>query len=152
MFDVAMYSFNGAEICELVSLFILNRLSAMFGADNVGLCRDDGLTLLPGTGGLLAEQSRKQLHGIVDQFNLKITIEASDRTVNYLDVTFELANDSYRPYRKQNSKPLYINRWAIRTEHALTLARKRPRITGQIQYGGARKECFCKVICHKTTF
>ena len=44
------------------------------------------------------------------------------------------------------------NRWAIRTEHALTLARKRPLITGQIQYGGARKECFCKVICHKTTF
>ena len=46
----------------------------------------------------------------------------------------------------------YINRWAIRTEHALTLTCKRPRIIGQIQYGGARKECFCKVICHKTTF
>ena len=37
-------------------------------------------------------------------------------------------------------------------QHALTLTCKRPRIIGQIQYGGARKECFCKVICHKTTF
>ena len=40
----------------------------------------------------------------------------------------------------------------ILSEHALTLTRNRPRIIGQIQYGGARKECFCKVICHKTTF
>ena len=40
----------------------------------------------------------------------------------------------------------------ILSEHALTLTRNRPRIIGQIQYGGARKECFCEVICHKTTF
>ena len=44
------------------------------------------------------------------------------------------------------------NRWAICTENALTVTRKRPRIIGQIQYSGIRKECFCKVICHKTTF
>ena len=108
MFDVSMGSFDGAEVCELVGLFILNTQSAMFGADKVGLYRDDGLILLPGTGGRLTDQTRKQLHGIFDQFSLKITIEVSHQSVNYLDVTFDLANDSYRPCRKRNSKPLYI--------------------------------------------
>jgi hypothetical protein len=31
MFDVTMGSFDGAEICNLVGLFILNKLAAKFG-------------------------------------------------------------------------------------------------------------------------
>ena len=36
-FDVAMGSFNGAEICELVGLFLLDRLASVLGRENVGL-------------------------------------------------------------------------------------------------------------------
>ena len=50
LFDVAMGSYDGAEICELVGLFILNKLSEKFGKNNIGLYRDDGLMLLSGTG------------------------------------------------------------------------------------------------------
>ena len=48
MFDVTMGSFDGAEICNLVGLFILNKLAAKFGNESVGLYRDDGLALLKG--------------------------------------------------------------------------------------------------------
>ena len=37
MFDVAMGSYDGAEICELVGLFILDKLRAEFKNDNTGL-------------------------------------------------------------------------------------------------------------------
>jgi hypothetical protein len=37
-FDVTMGSFDGAEVCELVGLFILNTLEKRFGKD-VGLYR-----------------------------------------------------------------------------------------------------------------
>ena len=45
-FDVAISSFDGA-ICELVGLYMLQHLSAIFGEKNsVGLYWDDGLAIL----------------------------------------------------------------------------------------------------------
>ena len=49
MFDVTMGSFDGAEVCELIGLFILNTLSDKYGKNNVGLYRDDGPVLLRNT-------------------------------------------------------------------------------------------------------
>ena len=40
---------------------------------------------------------------------LSITIEAYLQIVQYLDVEFDLRNGQYRPFRKPNSVPLYIN-------------------------------------------
>ena len=41
LFDVTMGSYDGAEICELVGLFILNHLGKTFGKlENIGLYRD----------------------------------------------------------------------------------------------------------------
>ena len=51
MFDVAIGSFDGAEICELVGLFVLDKLALDLENCNVGLYRDDGLALIPGTNG-----------------------------------------------------------------------------------------------------
>ena len=45
VFDVTMGSFDGAEVCELVGLFILNSLQERFG-ENVGLYRDNGLAVV----------------------------------------------------------------------------------------------------------
>ena len=42
-FDVTMGSFDGAEICELVGLFLLSQLQYL--NINVGLYRDDGLAI-----------------------------------------------------------------------------------------------------------
>ena len=46
------------------------------------------------------------------EFGLKITAEVNHHVVNFLDVTFNLREESYRPYayRKPNNDPLYINR------------------------------------------
>ena len=42
-FDVAMGCYGGAEVCELVGLYILDSLCKEFGKGNLGLYRDDGL-------------------------------------------------------------------------------------------------------------
>ena len=41
-----MASFDGAEICELVDLYVLDKLSRLIGRKNVGLYREDGLTAI----------------------------------------------------------------------------------------------------------
>ena len=46
LFDITMGSYDGAEICELVGLYILSFLGKVYGIQNVVLCRDDGLACL----------------------------------------------------------------------------------------------------------
>ena len=41
LFDVAQGSYMGAELCELVGLFLLDGLKNIFGLKRVGLYRDD---------------------------------------------------------------------------------------------------------------
>jgi hypothetical protein len=48
----------------------------------------------------LADKKRKELHKTFEQFNLKITAEANLRGVNFLDVTFDLGNGKFKPYKK----------------------------------------------------
>ena len=44
-FDVPMGSYDGVEVCELVGAFLLNNLTHVIDKTNVGLYRDDGLSV-----------------------------------------------------------------------------------------------------------
>ena len=57
-FDVTMGSYDGAEVCELIGLFILNTLQDRFGKD-VRLYRDDGLAVINTRSGRLCDRERK---------------------------------------------------------------------------------------------
>ena len=106
-FDVAMGSFDGAEVCELVGLFVLSKLAAL-GID-VGLYRDDGL----GVCRLSARQTemlKKKMCAIFSALNLKITTDVNHKMVNFLDVTLDLSTGIYKPYMKPNNTILYVNR------------------------------------------
>ena len=41
---------------------------------------------------------------------MKITIQFNLKTVDFLDVTFDLDNNTCKPFRKENNKPIYINK------------------------------------------
>ena len=56
-----MGSYGGAEICELIGLFILKHLGKTFGNKNIGLYRDDGLTMIKNKSARLANKTRKEL-------------------------------------------------------------------------------------------
>ena len=43
-FDVTMGTYDGAELCELVGLYLLDLLTKEFGKQNIGLYRDDDLS------------------------------------------------------------------------------------------------------------
>jgi hypothetical protein len=116
-FDVTMGSFDGAEVCELVGLFILNTLEKRFGKD-VGLYRDDGLVALRTTSGRLADKARKELTTIFESFGLRITAQTNIKCVNFLDLTLDLSNGKYKPYRKPNDDDdkLYLTTLTLSAE------------------------------------
>ena len=121
LFDVTMGSFDGAEICELVGLFILNHLGKRFGKENIGLYRDDGLAIIKSKSARLLDKTRKELYKIFEQFDLKITAEVNMNVVNFLVVN--LINAKHKPYRKPNDDPLYINR---HSNHPPSITRQLP--------------------------
>ena len=106
-FDVGMGSFDGAETCELVGLFMLNQLKQL--NLNQGIYRDDALIacqLRPRQ----VELKKKEICRIFKEHNLSITIEANLKVVNFLDVTLDLNTETYKPYMKPNNRILYINK------------------------------------------
>ena len=108
-FDVPMGSYDGAEVCELVGNFLLHKLSALIDKNDIGLYRDDGLGVLRNLSGPQSERRRKDIIKVFKELSLSITIKCRLKKVNFLDVTFDIENNTYEPYRKPNDTPLFIN-------------------------------------------
>ena len=106
-FDVTMGSYDGAETCELVGCYLLSQLKQLPGIE-IGLCRDDGLAVLNQTPREI-ERAKKDICQIFARNNLKITIEANKKVVNFLDVTLDLNTGKFKPYTKPMSTPLYVH-------------------------------------------
>ena len=106
IFDVGMGFYDGAEICELVGLFLLNELQEL--GINLGIYRDDGLAVSEKTAREV-ENLKKKMSAIFKKYNLKITIEANKKRVEFLDLYFDLEKQEYGPYMKPNSKPIYVS-------------------------------------------
>ena len=57
-------------------------------------------------------------------YGLSITIETNIRIVNFLDTTFDLMNNTYKPYQKPNDEPLYIDK---HSNHPPSVLRQFPK-------------------------
>ena len=108
-FDVTMGSYDGAEVCELVRLYLLNLLTNEFGKHNIGLYRDDGLSCFQNISGPYLEKIKKKICKIFKENRLNITVECNLTITDILDVTFDLKSGTYYPYRKQNNEIFYIH-------------------------------------------
>ena len=106
-FDVPMGCFNGAEIWELVGIFNLHQLKSVMRKENAGLYQDDGLGILQNLSGPEDERMKKRIIKVFKDCGLNITIKMNLKTVDFLDVRFNLIKNSYRPFRNPNSKPVY---------------------------------------------
>ena len=98
-FDVGMGSFDGAETCDIVVLYILSQLQHL--GVNIGMYKDDGLAfsnLTPRQ----TDVTKKKICQVFAENQLKITIDANMTVVDFLDVTLDISNGSYKPYAKPN--------------------------------------------------
>ena len=70
LFDVAMGSYDGAETCELIGLYLLSKVKDMFN-NEVGLYRDDGLAILRNQSQSQVNRIAKKLIAIFKQLDLR---------------------------------------------------------------------------------
>ena len=74
----------------------------------VGLYRDDGIAVCRATP---REKIKQEVSNTFKANGLKITIKAKKKKiVDFLDVTFDFASGSFKPYMKPNNKLLYVHR------------------------------------------
>ena len=75
---------------------------------NIGLYRDDGLAVSALTP-RQNELTKKKLCQIFKANGFNITIEANKKSVNFLDVNFNLETETFKPYMKPNQTPVYVH-------------------------------------------
>ena len=81
-FDVAMGSYDGAECCELVGLYMTHKQT---------------------------EETSQEISRIFKQNDISITSNENHKKVDFLDVNFDLDSGLFRPYKKENDCPIYIH-------------------------------------------
>ena len=69
-FDVSMGVYDGAEVCELIGVFMSSLLSKHMKKNHIGLYRDDGLTVLTNTSGQEAENLKKKFQKLFKEKDL----------------------------------------------------------------------------------
>ena len=122
-FDVTMGSYDGAEICELVGLFLLSELNRILGTNKAGLYRDDGLCCFQKLSGPQLERTKKTICELFRSHGLDITIESNLVATEFLDVMLDLKRDKYYPFRKPNSNPRYIH---VQSNHPPNIIKQIP--------------------------
>ena len=105
-----MGCYNDAEVCELVGTYILNKLKNVTNKENIGLYCDDGLGIFQNIPKTEIERKKKQIVKVFKDCGLSITIKCNLKSIDSLDITFDLVNNIYKPYHRPNNKPLYINK------------------------------------------
>ena len=101
-FDVTMESYDGAEVCELIDIFMLSLIGDKYNSNDIGLYRDDGLAVFKTTSGPQSEKIKKTFEKMFKNKGIDIIINCNMKIVNYPDVTLNLNDGSYSPYKKPN--------------------------------------------------
>ena len=143
-----MGSFDGAEICELVGLFLLNNLTQLIGSNNIGLYKDDGLAILENATGSTSERVKKWIKNLFQQHGLRITAETNLVQTNFLDVTFNLNTDPSTSHTTSLSTytGYPITRQLSRSNFCkcLLLASRNSRVTTKnslMQFWSTKRQC-----------
>ena len=109
---------------------------------NVSLYRDDGLAAFEDISGPQAERIKKDITKFFTNLGLRITIKTNLKLVVFLDVTLNLSNGTYSPFRKPNDHPLYIN---TKSNHPPTITKHLPAaISRRVLEISCNKEVFEK--------
>ena len=139
-FDVTMGSYDGAEICELVGIYLTNLIKNKLPMLNFGLYRDDGLGTHDKLPGPQISKIQKDLIKIFKSKNLKITSSFNLTQVDFLDVTLNLNTKKFWPYKKPNDQPMYINKMS---NHPQTIKNELPKMINKR---------LCEISCNNCEF
>ena len=121
LFDVTMGNIFGAEVCELIGLYLLNKIKALLGTSNVELYRDSGLAILHNPNDPKLDRLRKDMISLLRDEGLSITVDMNLIETGFSDVSFNLNTGKYFSFKRQNNTSLYIH---SKTNHSPSIIKQ----------------------------
>ena len=106
--------------------YILNKLKNVTNKENVGLYRDDGLGIFQNIPKTKIERKKKQIAKLFKTGGFSIILKCNSKSVDFLNATIDLVIDIYKPFRKPNNKPLYVNKCS---NHPPNILKQLPKST-----------------------
>ena len=145
LFDVTMGAYDGAEVCELVGLYLLSKIKEIIPQSQVGLYRDDGLAAIPSANGSQLDRIRKKLHKCFKEENLKIVVQINMTTTDFLDIYFDLRAGTHRPFQKDINTLQYIH---SESNHPKSIKKNIPKmIADRLSKLSSNKDIFDEEKC-----
>ena len=74
---MTMGAYDGAEVCELIGIFMLHKLSTQYDKHDIGLYRYDGLAMFKNISGPESERMKKNFKPIFKENGSEIIIDAT---------------------------------------------------------------------------
>ena len=111
-----MGRFDNAEICELNGL--QSNLESILPKTNFGLYRDDGLILLRNLNGQQMDRKGKTIIIIFKDIGFSTDSQANLKEVDFLDVTLNLQNGTYHPFKKLSDNLLMVESFTANNQTA----------------------------------
>ena len=141
-FDVPMSCYDEAVVCELVGIFILNKLSNILDKNNIGLYLDNSLGMFDKLSVPQMEQRKKNIMKIFKDCRLSIMVTTNITSADLLDLTLNLKTESYQPFRKSSNNPIYTD---FNSTHPPQLLKQLPKsISKRLSKNLSSKEVFDK--------
>ena len=109
LFDVAMRAYDGAEVCEPVGTFLLEKISEICNKRDTGWYRDGGLAVFRNKSGTHLEKIKNKLQILFKEYDLEIIAENNQNVVTYLGVTLNLKDGTFRSYHKPGDQMQHIH-------------------------------------------
>ena len=85
-----------SQIADLVGLYILHILNKIISFEQIGLYHDDGLIYIPNSNCPNSSCIQKKIIRAVKCLGFKIEVSSNNKLVNFLDVTLDLSNNTYK--------------------------------------------------------
>ena len=90
LLHATMESYDGAEACELVRVYLLSKLPSLVDIKNAGLYTEDGIAVIHQTNGVKMDRIRKDIIALFNSERLSDTIDTNLIETDFLDVSFKL--------------------------------------------------------------
>ena len=85
-----MGSFDGTEVCEVIGLYLLNKIKPVLGSNNVGLHRNDVLAIVHTVNAPKVDRLRQDTIGLFRDEGLSIASDTNLIEKDFLDRSLNL--------------------------------------------------------------
>ena len=90
LFEVTMFAYDGAEVCEHVGSFLVYALSLKYNKTNIGFYKDDRLAVFRNVSSTHCKKIKKEFQKLFWQHGSKLIIKCNIKIVDFLDITLNV--------------------------------------------------------------